>query len=248
MGSERKLESRVAIVTGAASGIGKAIAELYLEHGAKLVAVDLPGKGLESTGSGAIHRVELDLTLPEAPDVVVGAAIEQFGGLDILVNNAGIAAAAQFEEITDETWDRLIAVNVTAIFRVSKAAVPHLRARGGGRIINTGSIMSATAGPTLSAYGTSKHAVAGLTKGMAVDLGKYGITVNYLAPGSIWTGLSEPFFDDPGFREYWEKKAPMGRIGDPIDVAVAALFLATEEAKFISGAGLAIDGGAGVNF
>jgi NAD(P)-dependent dehydrogenase (short-subunit alcohol dehydrogenase family) len=108
--------------------------------------------------------------------------------------------------------------------------------------------MSSTAGPMLSAYGTSKHAVAGLTKGMAVDLGKYGITVNYLAPGSIWTGLSEPFFDDPGFREYWEKKAPMGRIGDPIDVAVAALFLATDEAKFISGAGLAIDGGAGVNF
>jgi NAD(P)-dependent dehydrogenase (short-subunit alcohol dehydrogenase family) len=90
--------------------------------------------------------------------------------------------------------------------------------------------------------------VLGLSRGMAVDLGKYGIRVNALQPGSIWTGMSRPFFDDPNFRKYWEAKAPLGRIGDPIDVAVVALFLATDEAKFVSGAGIAIDGAAGVNF
>jgi len=172
MPAGRKLEGRVAIVTGAASGIGKSIAELYLEHGARVVAVDLPGRSLEetgTTGSGSIRRVEIDVTAPDAPDTIIGAAVKHFDGLDMLVNNAGIAAAAQFEELTDEVWDRLIAVNVTAIFRISRAAVPHLRARGGGRIINTGSIMSATAGPTLSAYGTSKHAVAGLTKGIVLN-------------------------------------------------------------------------------
>ena len=148
--------------------------------------------------------------------------MQAFGGLDILVNNAGIAIGAQFEETTDEQWDRILGINVTAIFRISKAAVPHLRARGGGRIINLGSIMSNTAGPSLAAYGTTKHAVAGLSKGMAVDLGKYKITVNYLQPGSIWTALSQPFFDDPNSAKYWEAKAPMGRIGDPEDVAAAA--------------------------
>src|SRR5512139_3426853 len=176
--------------------------------------------------------------------IVTGAG----SGIDILVNNAGIALGAQFEATTDEQWDCIFAINVTPIFRVSKAAVPHLRQRGGGRIINLGSIMSNTAGPSLAAYGTTKHAVAGLSKGMAVDLGKYGITVNYLQPGSIWTALSQPFFDDPNFRSYWEAKAPMGRIGDPEDVAAAALFLATDEAKFVSGAGIAVDGGAAVNF
>ncbi|MEL7030575.1 MAG: SDR family oxidoreductase, partial [Pseudomonadota bacterium] len=123
-----------------------------------------------------------------------------------------------------------------------------MKPRGAGRIINLGSIMSDMGGPNLFVYGTSKHAVAGMTKSMAVDLGQYGITVNYLQPGSIWTALSEPFFDDPNFRTYWEEKAPMGRIGDPEDVAAAALFLALDEAKFVSGVGLNVDGGAIVKF
>lgn len=245
-----RLQGKVAIVTGAASGIGRAIARLFLDHDAAVVAVDLPGRSLAAQFAGArrIHCIEQDVTTAGAPERIVNAAVEQFGGLDILVNNAGIAAAAQFEDVTDELWQRILSINVTSYFRLSREAVPHLRKRGGGRIINLGSIMSTTAGPGLCAYGTSKHAVAGLTKGMAVDLGKYGITVNYLAPGSIWTGLSQPFFDDPAFRQYWEQKAPMGRIGDPEDVAVAALFLASDEARFVSGAGLAVDGGAGVNF
>ena len=245
-----RLDGKVAIVTGAASGIGRAIAETYAANGASVLAVDLPGKDWQSAWSGQprVRCLDQDVTAEEAPDRVVGAAVGAFGGLDILVNNAGIALGAQFEETTDQQYDRIFAINVRSMFRLSRAAVPHLRARGRGRIINLGSIMSSTGGPMLSVYGATKHAVAGLTKGMAVDLGKYGITVNYLQPGSIYTALSAPFFEDEGFRKYWEQKAPVGRIGQPADVAAAALFLASDEAEFVSGAGLAVDGGAGVNF
>jgi NAD(P)-dependent dehydrogenase (short-subunit alcohol dehydrogenase family) len=244
-----KLDGKVAIVTGAASGIGEAIARVYLTEGARVVVSDLPGHGLEGKFRGeCVRLVEADVTDETTPARLVETALEAFGGLDILVNNAGIALGKPFEETTDEDFDRLMAVNVRAVFRVSRAAVPLLKARGGGRIINLASIMSGTGGPLLAAYGCSKHAVAGLTKGMACDLGAYGITVNSLMPGSIWTGMSRPFMEDPGFRQYWETKAPMGRIGDPEDVAVAALFLATDEARFVSGAGLAVDGGAAIRF
>lgn len=250
MSEQGKLSGKVAIVTGAASGIGEATAALFLREGARVVVTDLPGHGLaERFGSEPQARaVEIDVTAADAPQRIVGTAVGEFGGLDVLMNNAGIALGKQFEETTDEEFDRIMAVNVRAVFRVTRAAVPVLRARGGGSIINVASIMSGTAGPMLSAYGCSKHAVLGLSRGMSVDLGKYGIRVNALQPGSILTGLSKPFFADEAFRKYWETKAPLGRIGDPIDVAVVALFLATDEAKFVSGAGIAIDGAAGINF
>jgi NAD(P)-dependent dehydrogenase (short-subunit alcohol dehydrogenase family) len=245
-----KLKDRIAIVTGSASGIGEAIAALYLNEGACVVVTDLPGHGLMQRFPNQPHvrAVEIDVTAEEAPERIVGTALREFGGVDVIVNNAGIAFGKQFEETTDEEFDRIMNVNVRSVFRLTRAAVPHLRTRGGGSVINLASIMSGTGGPQLAAYSASKHAVLGLSRGMAVDLGKYGIRVNALQPGSIWTGMSRPFFDDPNFRKYWEAKAPLGRIGDPVDVAVVALFLATDEARFVSGAGIAIDGAAGVNF
>jgi NAD(P)-dependent dehydrogenase (short-subunit alcohol dehydrogenase family) len=245
-----KLHGKVAIVTGAASGIGESIAALYLREGASVVVSDLPDHGLTKNFSNhpQVHAVEIDITANDAPHRIVETATREFGGLDVLVNNAGIALGKQFEDTTDEEFDRIMNINVRSVFRMTRTAVPHLRARGGGSVINLASIMSSTGGPLLSAYAASKHAVLGLSRGMAVDLGKYGIRVNALQPGSIWTGMSRPFFDDPNFRKYWETKAPLGRIGDPIDVAVVALFLASDEAKFVSGAGIAIDGAAGVNF
>jgi NAD(P)-dependent dehydrogenase (short-subunit alcohol dehydrogenase family) len=245
-----KLSGKVAIVTGAASGIGESIAALYLSEGANVVVSDLPERGLTKQFSDhpQARAVEIDITADAAPQRIIETAMREFGGLDVLVNNAGIALGKQFEDTTDEEFDRIMNINVRSVFRMTRAAVPHLRVRGGGSVINLASIMSSTGGPLLSAYAASKHAVLGLSRGMAVDLGKYGIRVNALQPGSIWTGMSRPFFDDPNFRKYWEAKAPLGRIGDPIDVAVVALFLATDEAKFVSGAGIAIDGAAGVNF
>ena len=250
MSESQKLQNKVAIITGAASGIGRATAILFLQHGAKAFLVDLPNQSLVDEFEDYEHArmLEIDITETDAPDRIVDGAVEAFGGIDILMNNAGIAVGAEFEATDDETWDRVMNVNVNAMFKISRQAVPHIRQRGRGRIINVGSIMSDMGGPGLAAYGASKHAVAGLTKGMAVDLGKYQITVNYLQPGAIVTALSEPFFKDPEFKAYWENKAPVGRLGQPEDVAAAALFLASDEADFISGVGFNVDGGAIVNF
>ena len=249
------LTGKIALVTGASKGIGRAIAIKFAQEGAQVAFTYLSSveKGLtletELKSFGITAKgYRSDASDFKAADELINAVVADFGGLDILVNNAGIALGKQFEETTDEEFDRIMNINVRSVFRMTRAAVPQLKARGGGSVINLASIMSSTGGPQLSAYATSKHAVLGLSRGMAVDLGKYGIRVNALQPGSIWTGMSRPFFDDPNFRNYWEAKAPLGRIGDPIDVAVVALFLATDEAKFVSGAGVAIDGAAGVNF
>ena len=253
MTSERKLNGVSAVVTGAASGIGAAIARAFLDHGARVLAVDLPGAaGFQSYAQdadrGAARTLESDVTQDGAPEAIVGAAAQAFGGIDILVNNAGVAPPGTIEETTDALWRSVMSVNVDAMFRITRAAVPYLKASGRGRIINLGSIMSDMGGPGLFAYGASKHAVAGMTKSLAVDLGAFGVTANYLQPGAIVTALSAPFFEDADFRRYWEEKAPVGRLGAPEDCAAAALFLAGEEARFISGVGVNVDGGAIVKF
>ena len=245
-----KLSGKRAVVTGAGNGIGLAIAGVFADEGARVLAVDVSADDLDKAFGGDERYATLvqDVAADNAPSEIVGAAVEQFGGIDILVNNAGIVVAGPFETLTDEQFDSIMGVNVRAMFRISREAVPHLKESGRGRIINLGSIMSDLAGPTLAIYGTSKHAVAGLSKGMAVDLGPYGITVNYLQPGSIVTKMSEPFMDDPEFKAYWEAKAPIGRLGQPDEVAAAALFLASAEAQFVSGVGFNVDGGAIVQF
>ncbi len=244
------LEGRTAIVTGAANGIGRAIVESYLQHGAKVLAVDLSADDLTNafTSQANLQTLVVDLNSDDAPTTVVNAADRAFGAIDILVNNAGICIAGDYETLTDEQFDQIMGVNVRSIFRLTRDALPWLKRSGSGRIINLGSIMSDLGGPALAIYGASKHAVAGLTKGMAVDLGQHGITANFLQPGCIITKLSEPFIDDPDFRSYWENKAPVGRLGEPEDVANAALFLASEAAQFMSGTGVNVDGGAIINF
>lgn len=244
------LSGKTAAVTGAANGIGKAITTLFLERGARVVATDMNRDDLDAAFGRheGVHCVVGDISEDTVQGAVVAAARDHLGGLDILVNNAGIAIAGDYETLTDEQFDHIMAVNVRSIFRLTRLALPMLKASGRGRVINLGSIMSDVAGPGLAIYGASKHAVAGLTKGMAVDFGPHGITANYLQPGAIWTKMSEPFMDDPDFRKYWEDKAPIGRLGEAHEVAVAALFLASEEAQFVSGTGLNVDGGAIVKF
>jgi 3-oxoacyl-[acyl-carrier protein] reductase len=194
-----------------------------------------------------VRCVEIDVACEEAPERIIGTAVREFGGLDVLVNNAATAFLRQFEEIEDEDFDRLLSVNLRSVFRLSRAAVPPLKARGGGSIVNVASVLAGTAAAQLSAYVCSKHAVLGLTRGMAVDLGKYGIRVNALQPGAILTSMTEAQFAEPKQRAHWEGKAPLGRIGDPVEVATVALFLASGDAQFVSGASVAIDGGAGVS-
>ncbi|MEM9618962.1 MAG: SDR family oxidoreductase [Pseudomonadota bacterium] len=250
MATEAALNGKRTIVTGAASGIGEAIAQAFLKAGASVLAIDLPDQKLTERYADvqATSALEQDITAPDAAKKIVARALKTMGGIDVLVNNAGMALGSELETTTDELWDKIMGVNVTAMFKISREAVPHLKKSGKGRIINLGSIMSDMGGPNLFVYGTSKHAVAGMTKSMAVDLGQYGVTANYLQPGAIVTALSAPFFEDKEFRQYWEDKAPIGRLGQPEDVAAAAVFLASDAAQFISGVGLNVDGGAIVKF
>ncbi len=245
-----KLTDKRVIVTGAANGIGKAITTLFLARGAKVIATDIDADALDAAFAQENNVTTLagDIADDATHARLLEAAKTELGGLDVLVNNAGIVVAGEFDTLTDEQWDQIMRVNVRAVFRLTRDAVSMLKESGRGRVINLGSIMSDLAGPALSIYGTSKHAVAGLTKGMAVDLGKHGITVNYLQPGSIVTKMSEPFMDDPEFKAYWEQKAPIGRLGEAEEVAAAALFLAADESQFVSGVGLNVDGGAIVQF
>lgn len=239
------LSGKVAIVTGAGSGIGQASAQLFTEEGAKVIAVDVPDKGLHDTHAGneSIVTVEKDITDEDAPEVIVRAAIDKFGKLDILFNNAGVSGRDNVEFMPQEQWGRVLAVNVTAQFRLAKAAIPELRAAGGGRIINTASVMAEGTDFGLAAYCASKAGVAGLTRTLALELGRDNITANYIEPGAIYTGMTRGGFDKPEIADVWARKSALKRLGEPLDIARGAVLLASDYAAFITGHGLRVDGG-----
>ena len=187
-----RLEGKAAIVTGAASGIGRATAGLFAEQGADVLAVDLPGKGLAEAHAGPerIHCLEKSIADGDAAETIVGAALDRFGRLDILFNNAGVGTNALAEAMTDEQWDVTLDVNLKAPYRLCRAAIPHLRQSGAGRIINTASVMARMTDYGLTAYCASKAGVAGMTRTLALELGKYAITANYIEPGAIQTGIA----------------------------------------------------------
>jgi NAD(P)-dependent dehydrogenase (short-subunit alcohol dehydrogenase family) len=244
--SYMRLKDRGAIVTGAASGIGRATAQLFAEEGARVLAVDVPGSVIANTFDGVANITPLPLSIVDdgAPARIVGEAIARFGRLDILMNNAGVSGRQFIDEIKDEDWDRIMAVNVTAQMKLARAAVPHLRKSPSARIINVASVMAEGTDLGLAAYCASKAGVAGLTRTLALELGRDNITANYLLPGAIKTGMTSPLWDArPDVADIWAKKSPLRRVGQPIDLARAALFLASDEAAFITGHGLNVDGG-----
>jgi 3-oxoacyl-[acyl-carrier protein] reductase len=244
--SYMRLKDRAAIVTGAASGIGRATAQLFAEEGASVLAVDVPTSAIASTFEGVANVTPLPLSIIDdgAPARIVGEAIARFGRLDILMNNAGVSGRQFIDEIKDDDWDRIMAVNVTAQMKLARAAVPHLRKSPSARIINVASVMAEGTDLGLAAYCASKAGVAGLTRTLALELGRDNITANYLLPGAIKTGMTSPLWDArPDVADIWAKKSPLRRLGQPIDLARAALFLASDEAAFITGHGLNVDGG-----
>ena len=236
-----RLEGRIAIVTGAASGIGEAAAALFVQEGARVLAVDrTPSHAAPHDGC---RHLTADVSAPEAPLAIMAAVREAFGGLDILFNNAGVSHSTPLEEVSDAAFDEVLGVNLKAVFRLSRAAAPLLRASSAGRIINTASVMAEGADYGLTAYCASKAGVVGLTRVMALELGRHGVTVNAVLPGAIATGMTRRSFEDPKIAAVWARKSPLKRLGAPLDIARAALFLASDDAAFVTGQALAVDGG-----
>ena len=230
-----RLNGRKALVTGAGSGIGVATAQRLAQDGAQVITSDMNGS----------VDVQGDVTDKQFCQSLVDDAAESMGGLDILVPCAGITGVTEIEHSSDEAWEKMIDINVNAVFRMMRAAIPHLKSSGQGRIVTIGSTLSRFGSTGMAAYGASKHAVLGLTRSAASELGRYGITVNCVQPGAIDTPMTRPTFDaQPEFATYWTEKAALGRLGEPEDIADSIAFLVSDDARFVSGQGFLVDGGA----
>jgi 3-oxoacyl-[acyl-carrier protein] reductase len=246
-----RLDGKTALVTGAGSGIGKCIAETYAREGARVALADLNGEAAKSAartiGNNAI-ALRFDVSKKADIDGVVGETVAAFGALDILVNNAGATHVNKpMLEIDEAEYDRIFAINVKGVFLACQAVVPVFRRRGGGVIINIGSTAGLRPRPGLSAYNATKGAVHVLTKSLAVELAPDGIRVCAIAPVATETPLLPSFLGPAqGMREKFIATIPLGRLALPQDIADAALFLASAEAKFITGNIMEVDGGRGV--
>ncbi len=245
----RSIEGRVALVTGAASGMGRATAHLFADEGAHVAICDRDAEGLERVAAeiegagGRVRARPVDVAAHGAAAELVDAVVGHFGGLDILVNNAGVSIPAPItHDGFDEAWDTTLAVNLSAQAQLIRAALPHLQRDGAGRIVNVASTegLGATAG--ISAYTASKHGVVGLTRALAVELAASGVTVNCICPGPIHTGMTQAIPDDMKTK-FARRRVPARRYGDPEEVAHMTLSLVLPAASYVQGAIIPVDGG-----
>jgi len=244
-----RLKDKVAIVTGAGMGIGRAIAGTFAREGAWVVVADLNEEAgresvarIESQG-GAACFVRTDVARSEDARRLVDVALETYGRLDILINSAGIYTRGDVVGTSPETWERVLAVNLTGVFLCCKAAIPAMRQAGGGAIVNISSSVGwVYAAPGIAAYAASKFGVTGLTKAMACDHLPDGIRVNCICPGPTDTPLLRASRPPDQFQAFIEAQ-PIGRLGAAEEIAAAALFLASEEASFVTGVAMPVDGG-----
>lgn len=240
---------RTVLVTGAASGIGAAIARRFLAEDCSVVLFDIDAEGARHV---AEHTGRADNALIVQGDAGVESSVreavtkteEKFGAVSVVVNNVGIEFNGRVEEQSREEWDRHVAVNLTSVFLFSKFCIPGMRANGGGAIINISSVHAFVSWPRCAAYDATKAGLLGVTRALAIDHGPEGIRVNAICPGYIRTPLLERWFaaTEDGEQEI-ARAHPLRRIGEPVDVANAVLFLASEQASFITGAVLTVDGG-----
>ena len=251
-----RLKDKAALVTGAGSGIGRAAAALFASEGARVACADLSHARAEET-AGEIERaggravaLSGDVSVAEDAAGMVDGAVDALGRLDIVVNSAGVTArnALPPGSDPDDVWDRVIEVNLRGTYLVSRCAVAHMQRGGGGSIVNLASTMGMVGYPpglggALNPYPPSKGGVIQLTRNMAVDLARDGIRVNCLCPGFVETDLTKSLTDGPPTLEMLESRHPLGRLGQPEEVANAALYLASDEASYVTGAALTVDGG-----
>jgi NAD(P)-dependent dehydrogenase (short-subunit alcohol dehydrogenase family) len=244
------LEDRVAFVTGAGSGIGREIAELFAREGARIAAFDRSRAtadellaALEQAGARSHLFVEGDVRDPAAVERVVQSVVDVTGRIDVLVNCAGVREIGDVYTMPSEEWENVIAINLSGTFYCCQAAARRMRDTGGGSIVNLSSVGGLIGLSHRPAYTASKHAIVGLTKSLARDLGPAGIRVNALCPGVIRTPMTEQYFADDSFEQELAVSVPLARYGAVADVAQAALFLASDQAAYLSGVALPVDGG-----
>jgi len=249
-----KLSNKIAIVTGAGSGFGAAIAQAYIQANAKVVLADAnlnAAQGVAAALGGNARAVACDVTRFDQVQAMVRHCVERFGAPDIVVNNAGTTHRNQsMLEVDEDTFDRVFAVNVKSIYHMTRAVVPLMKEKKkGGVIINVGSVGGIRPRPGLTWYNSSKGAVKVMTKSMAVELASDDIRVNLISPVMAPTGLLTEFMgvaDTAENRSRFVSTIPLGRMCDPVDVANAALFLATDDARFLTGIEMPVDGGRSV--
>ncbi len=245
-----RLKDKVAIVTGAGSGIGRAIALRFAQEGARVVLVDRDQAGgaktlgLMAAAGGDAHLVVADVSRGSDTERLVDEAVRVFGRLDTLINNAAVLIPKAVPELSEEEWDYVVGVNLKGVFLCSKQAILCFRRQGrGGTIVNMASVNSFYAEGGIAAYCAAKGGVQQLTRAMAIDHSAEGIRINCICPGWIDTPINAAYFADPAARAFADKLHAIGRIGQPAEVAAVAAFLVSDDASFVTGASIVADGG-----
>lgn len=248
-----QLNGKTALVTGGGSGIGRAAALVYAREGAHVVVADVNVEGGEETvqqikeAGGEAILVHVDVSKPEDTQAMVAQAVAAFGSLDCAFNNAGISGGSDRRLTADyleDDWDRVIAINLKGVWLCMKAEIPQMLQQGGGAIVNTASIAGLVGIQGTAAYVAAKHGVAGLTKAAALEYASQGIRVNAVCPGYIHTPLVQGIFDAvDGYEDRVAARHPVGRLGEPSEIAEAVLWLSSDAASFVTGHNMAVDGG-----
>ena len=249
-----RVKGKVAMITGAGTGIGQATAVLLAEEGASIIAAGRNQANLKETielveaAGGKGIACSMDVRSQSDVEECVARAIEEYGKIDILFNNAGVGYSSPYfmgpvKDTPVEDWNAVMSINIGGVFLCSRTVIPHMIKQGGGAILNCSSI-NGVIGCGADSYSASKGAIIALTRAMAVDNAKHNIRVNCVSPGATITPMIEPAFDtEKGFFEYWSSAAPIKRMAEPREVAYAALFLVSDESAYITGQNLMIDGG-----